>query len=176
MKKILNVIDRLSLYSVAIAGASLVLMLIVETLNVLGRELYVPLPCALEASESLLVVSSFLAVAYVALNWGHTNVIILTMKLPQKVQKFLDAFAHFFAFVVYAILAMGAWIEALEKTAMLEMRIGVFRFPIWPFRILFAVGLTLLVLQSLSNTLKCLSQAQASRVDATSSEAEMYYG
>ena len=137
-------------------------MLIVETLNVLGRELYVPLPCALEASESLLVVSSFLAVAYVALNWGHTNVTILTMKLPQKVQKYLDAFAHLFAFVVYAILAAGAWIEAFNKTAMLEMRIGVFRFPIWPFRILFAVGLTLLVLQSLSNAIKCVSQAKAS--------------
>jgi TRAP-type C4-dicarboxylate transport system permease small subunit len=176
MKKILNMIDRLSLYSVAIAGASLVLMLIVETLNVLGRELYVPLPCALEASESLLVSSVFLAVAYVALNWGHTNVIILTMRLPQRLQKLLDAFAHFFAAVVYAILGAGSWMEAFEKTAMLEMRIGVFRFPIWPFRILFAVGLTLLVLQSLSNTIKCLSQARQSRVVAESSEAEMYYG
>jgi TRAP-type C4-dicarboxylate transport system permease small subunit len=176
MKKIMSVIDHLSLYAVAIAGLSLVLMLIVETLNVLGRELYVPLPCALEASESLLVLSVFLAVAYVALNWGHTNVIILTMRLPQKVQKLLDAFAHFFAFVVYGILVAGAWIEAFKQTALLEMRIGVFRFPIWPFRILFAVGLTLLVLQSLSNTIKCLSQAQTSKVDATSSEAGMYYG
>jgi TRAP-type C4-dicarboxylate transport system permease small subunit len=176
MKKIMSVIDHLSLYAVAIAGLSLVLMLIVETLNVLGRELYVPLPCALEASESLLVLSVFLAVAYVALNWGHTNVIILTMRLPQKAQKLLDAFAHFFAFVVYGILTAGAWMEAFKQTALLEMRIGVFRFPIWPFRILFAVGLTLLVLQSLSNTIKCLSQAKASKVDATSSEAEMYYG
>ena len=176
MKKILSVIDHLSLYSVAIAGVSLVLMLIIETLNVMGRELYVPLPCALEASESLLVSSVFLAVAYVALNWGHTNVIILTMRFPQRFQKALDAFAHFFAAIVYAILAAGSWTEAFEKTAMLEMRIGVFRFPIWPFRILFALGLTLLVLQSLSNTVKCLSQAQASKVDATSSEAEMYYG
>lgn len=176
MKQIMSMIDRLSLYSVAVAGLSLVLMLIVETLNVLGRELYVPLPCALEASESLLVVSAFLAVAYVALNWGHTNVIILTMRLPQRFQKLLDAFSHFFAFVVYGILAAGAWMEAFKQTALLEMRIGVFRFPIWPFRILFSVGLTLLVLQSLSNTIKCISQAQASKVDTTSSEAEMYYG
>lgn len=175
MKKIVSVIDHLSLYAVAISGASLVLMLIIETLNVMGRELYVPLPCALEASESLLVLSVFLAVAYVALNFGHTNVIILTMRFPQRVQKLLDAFAHFFAVIVYAILAAGAWREAIKQTALLEMRIGVFRFPIWPFRIFFAVGLTLLVLQSLSNAIKCVSQAKAAGV-TESSEAEMYYG
>jgi TRAP-type C4-dicarboxylate transport system permease small subunit len=175
MKKIVSVIDHLSLYAVSISGASLVLMLIIETLNVMGRELYVPLPCALEASESLLVLSVFLAVAYVALNFGHTNVIILTMRFPQRVQKILDAFAHFFAVVVYAILAVGAWREAIKQAALLEMRIGVFRFPIWPFRILFAVGLTLLVLQSLSNAIKCVSQAKAAGA-TESSEAEMYYG
>jgi TRAP-type transport system small permease protein len=176
MKRMVSMIDHLSLYGVAIAAAALVLMLIVETLNVLGRELYVPLPCALEASESLLVVSVFLAVAYVALHFGHTNVTILTMRFPQRVQKLLDAFSHFLAVVVYAILAMGAWIEAFQKTVLLEMRIGVFRFPIWPFRLLFATGLTLLVLQSLSNTIKCITQARASNGVTKSSEAEMYYG
>jgi TRAP-type C4-dicarboxylate transport system permease small subunit len=168
-------IDRLSLYAVTLSGASLVLMLIIETLNVIGRELYVPLPCALEASESMLVLTVFLAVAYVALNWGHTNVTILTMNFPKRVQKILDAFAHFFAVAVYTILAVGAWREAIKQTALLEMRIGVFRFPIWPFRILFAVGLTLLVLQSLSNAIKCVSQAKAAGL-TESSEAGMYYG
>lgn len=159
IKKYLRMLDHLSMYGVAVAALAIVLMLIVESLNVLGRELYVPLPCALEASESLLVASVFLGAAYVALYWGHTNVIILTMRFPHRAQKLLDAFAHLFGAVIYSILTTGAWMTAFEKAAQLEMRIGVFRFPIWPFRILFAVGLTLLVLQSLSNTAKCLLQA-----------------
>jgi TRAP-type C4-dicarboxylate transport system permease small subunit len=176
MKKILNVIDHLSMYGVAIAGFSLVLMLIIEFLNVLGRELYVPLPCALEASESLLVVCIYLGVAYVNLHWQHTNVTILTMRFSFRAQKYLDSFAYLFGVVIYSILALGAWRTAIAQTGLLEMRIGVFRFPIWPFRILFAVGLTLLVLQSLSNAIKCILQAQVSNGVTNLREGDMYYG
>lgn len=176
MKKILGIIDHLSMYGVAIAGFSLVLMLVVEFLNVLGRELYVPLPCALEASESLLVVCIYLGVAYVNLHWQHTNVTILTMRFSFRAQKYLDSFAYLFGVVIYSILTVGAWKIAIAQTGQLEMRIGVFRFPIWPFRILFAAGLTLLVLQSLSNAIKCLSQAHASKGVTNLREGDMYYG
>ena len=175
-KKILSMIDHLSMYGVAIAAFALVLMLIVEFLNVLGRELYVPLPCALEASESLLVVSIYLGVAYVNLHWQHTNVTILTMHFSNRAQRYLDSLAYIFGIVIYSILAAGAWKIAIVQTGQLEMRIGVFRFPIWPFRILFAIGLTLLVLQSLSNAMKCLSQAHASKGVANLREGDMYYG
>lgn len=158
-KHVLSVIDRLSVCGLAVSGFSLVAMMTAEFLNVLGRELYVPLPCALELSESLLVLTIFMGVAYVALDEGHTNVTILTRKFPDRVQSLLDSFAHLFGIIIFSILAWGGWQTAFASAKQLEMRIGVFRFPIWPFRILFAIGLTLLVLQSLSNLIKCVSQA-----------------
>ena len=41
----------------------------------------------------------------------------------------------------------------------MEVRIGVLRFPIWPFKILFAVGLTMLAIQLFFNGVKFLSAA-----------------
>jgi TRAP-type mannitol/chloroaromatic compound transport system permease small subunit len=70
----------------------------------------------------------------------------------------MDAFANFLGGVVVAILAFGAWKIAYESVVELEMRIGVFRFPIWPFRIVFALGLTLLAVQFLSNSIRCILQ------------------
>lgn len=159
MKKyLLSTIDRLSIYGYAISGFSLITMMTTEFLNVLGREFYIPLPCSLEFSESLLVITIFMSVAYVALGEGHTNVTILTRNFPDSLQKLLDSFSHFLGIIIFSILAWGGWRIAFASAKQLEMRIGMFRFPIWPFRILFAIGLTLLVLQCVSNLIKCLSQ------------------
>ena len=36
----------------------------------------------------------------------------------------------------------------------MEMRIGVYRFPLWPFKTLYAVGMTFLTIQLVINTIK----------------------
>jgi TRAP-type C4-dicarboxylate transport system permease small subunit len=160
MKKyVLSMIDHLSLYGLAISGISIMAMMTAEFLNALGRKFLIPLPCCLEMSESLMISTIFLAVPYVALEEGHTNVTILTRKFPFRVQRLMDSFSHIFGMVIFSILAWGGWRIAFASVKQLEMRIGVFRFPIWPFRILFAIGLSLLVFQSLSNVIKCLSDA-----------------
>ena len=48
----------------------LIVMTIIECLNAIGRKLYIPFPCALEAVESLLVTSVYFGVSIVALEGG----------------------------------------------------------------------------------------------------------
>jgi TRAP-type C4-dicarboxylate transport system permease small subunit len=129
-------------------------MAVIETLNVIGRKLLIPFPCALEAVESLLVVSAYFGMSFVAMAGGHVNITIATEKLSPSTQKFLDAVANFLGMVVFGSLTCGAWVEFVKAFRIMEMRIGVYRFPIWPFRLFFAIGLTMLVIQLAINVIR----------------------
>jgi TRAP-type C4-dicarboxylate transport system permease small subunit len=150
---------KLTKYGVYMISAPLALMTIIEVLNALGRKLFIPFPCALESVESLLVISVYLGVAIVALEGGHVNVSLLTDRLPASVQYALDAFANLLGALTFGFLAFGAWKEAFRAWSILEMRIGVYRFPLWPFKLVFAFGMTLLVIQLIINVIKFTHKA-----------------
>jgi TRAP-type C4-dicarboxylate transport system permease small subunit len=146
--------DKLEKWGIYLISAPLILMTIIEVLNALGRKLFIPFPCALEAVESLLVISVYLGVSIVALEGGHVNVSLLTDRLPTSVQYALDAFANLLGTLTFGFLAFGSWKEAFRALSILEMRIGVYRFPLWPFKLIFALGMTMLMIQLAMNVVK----------------------
>jgi TRAP-type C4-dicarboxylate transport system permease small subunit len=138
----------------------LIAMTVIEFLNAIGRKLFIPFPGTVESVESLLVVSVYFGVALVALEGGHVNVTIGTGWLRPRARHLLDALGHLMAAAVFGYLAAGAWAEALRSIALLEFRLGVYRFPLWPFKTLFATGLALLTIQLILNTVKHLALAR----------------
>jgi TRAP-type C4-dicarboxylate transport system permease small subunit len=132
----------------------LLAMTVIEFLNAIGRKLLIPFPGTVESVESLLVISVYFGVALVALESGHVNVTITTQRMPARGRHGLDAAANLIAAAVFAYLGAGAWNEALQSIALLEYRIGVYRFPLWPFKTLYALGMTLLVVQLIINFIK----------------------
>lgn len=138
----------------------LLAMTVIEFLNAMGRKLFVPFPGTIESVESLLVVSVYFGVALVALESGHVNVTLGTDRLPVGARHLLDAFGNLLAAAVFGLLAAGACAEAARSIALLEFRLGVYRFPLWPFKTLFAAGLVLLTVQLLINTVKHLALAR----------------
>lgn len=145
---------KLEKWGVYLISAPLAVMTIIEVLNAVGRKLSMPFPCALESVESLLVISVYLGVAIVALEGGHVNVTLLTDRFPRPVQYALDALANLLGALTFGFFSTAAWTEAYKSLSILEMRIGMYRFPIWPFKIIFAFGLTLLVVQLIVNVIK----------------------
>jgi TRAP-type C4-dicarboxylate transport system permease small subunit len=138
----------------------LLAMTVIEFLNAIGRKLFVPFPGTIESVESLLVVSVYFGVALVALESGHVSVTIGTDRLPPGGRHVLDALANLLAALVFGFLATGAAAEATRSIALWEFRLGVYRFPLWPFKTLFAAGLVLLTVQLLLNTVKHLALAR----------------
>jgi TRAP-type C4-dicarboxylate transport system permease small subunit len=138
----------------------LLAMTLIEFLNAIGRKLFIPFPGTVESVESLLVVSVYFGVALVALEGGHVNVTIGTDRLPAWARHLLDAFGNVLAALVFGFLAAGAVAEAARSIALLEFRMGVYRFPLWPFKTLYATGLVLLSIQLLINTVKHLALAR----------------
>jgi TRAP-type C4-dicarboxylate transport system permease small subunit len=141
-------------WSVPVIIFPVLVMAVIETVNVIGRKLLYPVPCALEAVESLLVVSVYFAMSFVAMGGGHVNITIATDKFSPSTKKFLDAVANFLGMVVFGFLACGAWVEFVKALRIMEIRIGVYRFPLWPFRLFFAIGLTMLVIQLAINAIR----------------------
>jgi len=140
-------------------GIPIVIITVIESLNAVGRKLLIPFPCAVESVESLMVVCTYLGVSAVAAEGGHVNVILMTRKLPQSVQTFIDGGVNFFATCIFGIWAYAAWVEAFKSLRIWEMRIGVFNFPLYPFKIVFAIGLTMLALQLFLNGIKFITAA-----------------
>jgi TRAP-type C4-dicarboxylate transport system permease small subunit len=153
-KMIMNYERWILKWSVPVIIFPVLAMAVIETLNVIGRKLFVPVPCALEAVESLLVVSAYFGMSFVAMGGGHVNITIATDGLSPSKQKFLDAVANFLGVLVFGFVTCGAWVEFVKAMRIMEMRIGVYRFPIWPFRLLFAIGLTMLVIQLAINVIR----------------------
>lgn len=170
-KFILAYESKFSRYGVFVISTPLILMTLIDTLNALGRKLYIPFPCCLEAVESLLVISVYLGVSIVASEGGHVSVTITTRKLPQTIQFALDALANLLAALTFSFWAVGAWKEAFKALAIMEMRIGVYRFPLWPFRIIFALGITMLIFQLALNTVRFLHKARG-RFDYATPKSE----
>jgi TRAP-type C4-dicarboxylate transport system permease small subunit len=150
MKKITGLFEGpVEKCEVAIAGISIFSMMVIEVLNAFGRKLYTPFPCCLESAESLMITSVFLGVGYVALREGHTQVTILTRWMRPRYRRLLDAAGYLFATATFGFLAFGAC----------KIRIGVYRFPIWVFRVFFALGLILMTIQCVINIARFVRQA-----------------
>ncbi|MBW1773465.1 MAG: TRAP transporter small permease [Deltaproteobacteria bacterium] len=160
MKKIVSFFEGpVTTAGAALAGLSIIIMMVIEFLNAIGRKLYMPFPCCLESAESLMITTVFLGIGYVALKEEHTQVTIITRRMRPSVKRYLDAAVYLFGAITFGVLAWGAWPIAWNAMLTLEIRIGVYRFPIWVFRIFFALGVTLMALQCILNTIKFISQA-----------------
>jgi TRAP-type C4-dicarboxylate transport system permease small subunit len=160
MEKIIMFYEQgLEKWGIYLISAPLILMTVIEVLNALGRKLFMPFPCSLEAVESLLVISVYLGVSIVALEGGHVSVSLMTDRLSARVQYGLDAFANLLGASTFGFLAFGAWKEAFRALGIWEMRIGVYRFPLWPFKLIFALGMTMLAIQLVVNVVKFIHKA-----------------
>ena len=161
MTKLLYKIERpIAAFELFVAGLSIVLMAVIEMLNAFGRKLYMPFPCTLETAESLMITMVFLGIGYAAMQEEHTQVIILTRKFPPRIRRLIDAAAYLFGAVTFGILAYGSWPMAWRSMTQLEIRIGVYNFPIWVFRVFFFLGLVLMTLHCLINVIRFVSQAR----------------
>ena len=124
--------------------------------NAIGRKIGTPFPLTVEAVEALIVVSVYFGVALVALEKGHVNVTFATEKLSPTVNRLIDGLGHLVAFATFAYLSVSAWFIAIESIRIMEYRLAVARFPLWPFKTLFALGLTFMSIQLFFNAYKFL--------------------
>lgn len=157
MKHLIETYERIyRRFIPAVIAVPLALMTIIVFFNAIGRKIGTPFPLTVEAVEALIVVSVYFGVALVALEKGHVNVTFATEKLSPTVNRLIDGLGHLVAFATFAYLSVSAWFIAIESIKIMEYRLAVARFPLWPFKTLFALGLTFMSIQLFFNAYKFL--------------------
>jgi TRAP-type mannitol/chloroaromatic compound transport system permease small subunit len=129
------------------AGISLFVMMVMMTAHIIGRKVGQPVPGAFEASEQLMVIVFSFPLADVGLRKAHILFELVTRSLSQRVQHFLGILVHVVGLLLFAPLTWKAWQVAWKNFSIGEYRQGVIDFPIWPFRVALAVGLSVFVAQ-----------------------------
>lgn len=128
-------------------GAVVVVLMLMEALDALGRKTFGALPGALEFSEALMVPAVFLPLMFVQMKREHVFVGVVTLGLPLRTQAFLDGAAAVVGVLIFSLLTWLAVVKALDATAVWEYRVAIISVPIWPFRWMIPLGTGLMVLQ-----------------------------
>lgn len=130
-----------------LGGLVVVVLMLMETIDALGRKTFGALPGALEFSEALMVPAVFLPLMFVQMKREHVYVGVVTLGLPIRVQCFLDAVAALIGLLIFGFLTWLAFNKALDSTLIGEYRVATISVPIWPFRWVIVLGTGLMVLQ-----------------------------
>ena len=153
-------------------GTGIVILMLLATAGAIGRKFGEPVPCVLEACETIMFASVFLGMAYVALQRGHINVTLFTQRLSPRAQTILDAGILLLAAAVFGMLTWSSWGLAWKWFLIREVRLGAFPWPIWPFRFLFVVGMGLIALQLIFSAATLISEALGRETRARISRIE----
>jgi len=153
------------------AGISLFAMMIMMTIHVVSRKLGMPVPGAFEGSEQLMVVVFAFPLAEVSLRKGNIIFELVSRKFPPKIKERMDIIGNLVGLFLFAPLTFKAWEIALRMFRMGEYRQGIIDFPVWPFRCLIAVGLTVFTYQLVVSWIRAEKEIRSKRIEEPEEES-----
>ncbi len=130
-----------AIWWLARAGAvALGIMMALTFFDVLGRELFnSPIVGTVEVTELLMGMMIFLGIGLTTRTRGHIRVDILIMRLPARLQAFLEIITLAIAIVFTSLICWELWQRAFEFVAR-EDETQVWALPIYPFAFVIAVA------------------------------------
>lgn len=149
LRAILKRIDFLSEWSGKLISWLLVALIFALSYDVMMRYLFrAPTVWSYDISYMLGGTVMLMGMAYVTLHRAHVRVDIIYVRLPQRVKLIIDVFftAMFFLPLMVVLLERSidrAWWSSLLKEF---SEVGFWRPPIYPFRWMIPVALSLLIL------------------------------
>ncbi|MBT8341677.1 MAG: TRAP transporter small permease subunit [Desulfatitalea sp.] len=149
-------IDRFVALQAEAASMLMILLVIIMCMEVFLRYvLKSPTIWALEFTTFLYGMHFVLGYGYTEQFHGHVRVDIFTAKLPQKAQDILYiATTSLLCLPLCLMLCIWSFDNAWQSTRTLERSASAWGPPIWPVKIVMALGFTFLVLQVSANLIK----------------------
>ena len=143
-----NQVQRLALLLLLLGAIGMIISMFLGVADVVGTKFFdLPVPGALEVTESTMVLIVFGALAYTQSRRGHIRVELLYNHVGPRGKSFMEATTHLLAFTYFALLAWQGWHEFLYSWEIREATMGSVRFPLYPARCLLFIGTALLLLQ-----------------------------
>ena len=134
-------------FCLALCALAICLMMLVGTADVvLGNLFGWFLSFKVDLSETLLAASIFLAWPLVQRERSHIAVDLFTSRAPGWFVRVGQVLASLCGLVLFGLVAWGAWTLALKSVSIMEVSPDTSAYPIWPWKLACAVGVSLTVL------------------------------
>lgn len=148
LKKIDDLIVRLSYYFVIISGIMIVLMAFTATYGVIRRYVFnSPEPYSYEISTMFLLWTYVLAVAFLEKRDGHLRVDFFLVLMPEKVRHFLtQILSPAIGLVFISVLTWKGWQVAVYSFKSGEKSMSIWAPPLYPIKFVIPIGYGLLCL------------------------------
>jgi TRAP-type C4-dicarboxylate transport system permease small subunit len=144
------VVTRLGELGGWLAGASLFLMMVLGAVDIVGTKFFDrPLPGTFEATEALMVLTVFLALAHVQARRQHIAVDLIVSRLGPGPRRALDLVARLLTVGVFAVIAWQGWVFGSSSFQVREYASGIVQFPVYPSKLALALGATLMLFRAL---------------------------
>ncbi|MFZ0243072.1 MAG: TRAP transporter small permease subunit [Desulfobacterales bacterium] len=158
MKRLAKILDKIVETQGEISSLLMVILVVLICYGVVMRYFFnAPTIWGLELTTFIFGVHFVMGYGYTELFNGHVRVDIFSSKLPQKIQDILYiVLTIVITLPLVALLGIWAWDNAIISTKIMEDFSSAWAPPIWPVKLLMALGFTFLFLQVLSNLIKRL--------------------
>ncbi|MEZ5658443.1 MAG: TRAP transporter small permease [Burkholderiaceae bacterium] len=112
-----------------------------------------PITGTVELVEFMLVIAVFFGLAHTQRRGGNIAADIIDTLLPQRIIRMLDVFTGALALLLCIAMAWSTFGEAMDPNAQWDTT-DMLEVPIWPFKLLAAIGLGLLSIEMLVHLMR----------------------
>lgn len=152
-------VERVLLSLSIITGFATLLIILIVVIDVTGRFLFnAPFHSGVEVSELLLVILVFLGLAAAQQQRQNYAIELLTQHFPPWLQQAFELIGYVACLLIVVFLAWPSTRQAVASFERGESGFGIVPFPLWPGRILLAIGLWLLAVQFLCDIYRLTSR------------------
>ena len=158
MKWLTKTIDKIVVKQAEVSSLLMVLLVVMMCYEVIRRYFFnAPTIWGLEFTTFIFGVHFVMGYGYTEYYDGHVRVDIFSSRFPKKLQDLLYIVLTIgVTLPLVTLLGIWAWDNAIISTRILEDLSSAWAPPIWPVKLLMALGFTFLFLQVLSNLIKRL--------------------
>ncbi|EOM74406.1 TRAP transporter small permease [Rhodococcus rhodnii] len=151
-----------------VAGLTTVFMALHIAVDVTGRNLFnSPLPGTLEITQNWsMVIVVMLSMAYAERAGEHIGATLLTANLTGPTKWFSDVLVRAVALVMVAALTWYSIVAAVFATEVRQVALAAIAVPVWPVKIVLAVGFALFTVQILLSLVAVLRAGPGASKDS----------
>ena len=156
MRSLTKIIDKIVVKQAEVSSLLMVVLVVMMCYEVTRRYFFnAPTIWGLEFTTFIYGVHFVMGYSYTEYFDGHVRVDIFSSKFPKKIQDILYIILTICVTLpLVTLLGIWAWDNAITSTKILESLSSAWAPPIWPVKLVMALGFTFLFLQVLSNLIK----------------------
>ncbi|MFC1967743.1 TRAP transporter small permease subunit [Chloroflexota bacterium] len=155
-----DAVDRVNDWVGKVVAWAIIPMVLMVTLDVVLRYIFnKPTIWVWDINIQVLAVIGALGAGYVLLQKGHVTIDIVVSRFSTRVNAILNLVTSQLFFFSIGILLWKVVIRALDSVQSREVYEGIFSPPLYPVRVIIAVGVLLLLLQAVAKFIRDLNVA-----------------